>query len=177
MHYQERDGSSLHGDDIDSRWTDFFWIGASARAFVGVSAGFNVAEFADFLLGWFGIDIADDDDRYARYGGEKISHWRRRLSSEKESERRDAIQAICAIAKKNPGLIDELIEALDHPDEDVAYKAVEALGEIPQAQDTSIPILIKLLGDERLPIAWEAVRSLGNLGPAGKDAVPILQKA
>jgi hypothetical protein len=38
------------------------WIEASLRCFVGIKAGFNIAEFADFLLGWFGIDIAGDDE-------------------------------------------------------------------------------------------------------------------
>jgi hypothetical protein len=28
---------------------------------VGFDLGFNPAEFADFLLGWFGADISGDD--------------------------------------------------------------------------------------------------------------------
>ena len=43
------------------KWTEYFWIEASARAMVGCKVGFNIAEFADFILGWFGIDIAGDD--------------------------------------------------------------------------------------------------------------------
>lgn len=42
-------------------WTDSFWIEGSVRVFLGVRAGFNPAEFLDFLLGWFGVDIAGDD--------------------------------------------------------------------------------------------------------------------
>ena len=29
---------------------------------VGVRVGFNPVEFVDFLLGWFGLDILNDDD-------------------------------------------------------------------------------------------------------------------
>lgn len=43
-------------------WTDACWIEASVRACLGVRAGFNPAEFLDFLLGFFGLDIAQDDE-------------------------------------------------------------------------------------------------------------------
>ncbi len=48
---------------LPQRWKDYFWIEARARCFIGATVGFNIAEFADFLLGWFGIDICGDDDR------------------------------------------------------------------------------------------------------------------
>ncbi len=44
-------------------WRDLFWITVSAHAFVGFEVGFNLAEFADFLMGWFGIDLCGDDGR------------------------------------------------------------------------------------------------------------------
>ncbi len=30
---------------------------------MGATIGFNIIEFFDFILGWFGIDICDDDER------------------------------------------------------------------------------------------------------------------
>jgi hypothetical protein len=42
-------------------WRDQFWISASVHFFFGLEVGFNLAEFADFLLGWFGLDICRDD--------------------------------------------------------------------------------------------------------------------
>jgi len=45
------------------KWTEYFWIEASARCFIGAKIGFNIAEFADFILGWFGLDSADDDEK------------------------------------------------------------------------------------------------------------------
>ncbi|MCU0723676.1 MAG: hypothetical protein MUC63_08685 [Planctomycetes bacterium] len=56
----------FEGDPQETRWTDLFWVSASARCFVGATAGFNPAEFVDFLLGWFGVDIAGDDDRESK---------------------------------------------------------------------------------------------------------------
>jgi len=52
---------------VDQKWIDYFWIEVSLRAIIGVKAGFNIAEFADFILGWFGIDLCEDDER----GGEE----------------------------------------------------------------------------------------------------------
>jgi hypothetical protein len=40
-----------------------FWIEAELVCFVGINVGFNPIQFADFILGWFGIDIADDDTK------------------------------------------------------------------------------------------------------------------
>jgi len=47
-------------------FADRFFIGVSVTVgSVGFDVGFNPAQFIDFLLGWFTIDIADDDN--ARY--------------------------------------------------------------------------------------------------------------
>jgi hypothetical protein len=46
----------------DSSWADPLWIEVSLHCMVGVRVGFNPAEFVDFLLGWFGLDILNDDD-------------------------------------------------------------------------------------------------------------------
>ena len=46
---------------LHTSWTRYFWLEISVRFFVGVTVGFNPAEFADFLLGWFGLDLAGDD--------------------------------------------------------------------------------------------------------------------
>jgi len=40
---------------------DYFWIEASLYVFAGIKLGFNILEFSDFILGWFGIDILNDD--------------------------------------------------------------------------------------------------------------------
>ncbi len=50
-----------HEPRLKIKWTDYFWIQASASCFIHVNVGFNVAELFDFVLGWFGIDIAGDD--------------------------------------------------------------------------------------------------------------------
>ncbi|MHC4777033.1 MAG: hypothetical protein ACYTFG_00500 [Planctomycetota bacterium] len=40
-----------------------WWFEVDVRFFVGIRFGINIAEFADFLLGFFGIDIMGDDER------------------------------------------------------------------------------------------------------------------
>jgi hypothetical protein len=42
-------------------WLHAFDIDIGASFLVGVNVGFSPGEFLDFLLGWFGIDIAGDD--------------------------------------------------------------------------------------------------------------------
>ncbi|MCU0722311.1 MAG: hypothetical protein MUC63_01610 [Planctomycetes bacterium] len=64
---QWKRGQFLHANAfLDSErdgWADYFWIEAGARCLVGVHAGFNPAEFLDFLLGWVGIDLCGDDEK------------------------------------------------------------------------------------------------------------------
>jgi len=39
-----------------------FWIGAAATLLLSARVGFNPVEFADFVAGWFGRDMLQDDD-------------------------------------------------------------------------------------------------------------------
>jgi hypothetical protein len=48
--------------NIDRHIVDLFGFETSAfLGVVGARVGFNVAEFGDFMLGWFGLDILGDD--------------------------------------------------------------------------------------------------------------------
>lgn len=63
--------TTLDGIDIDTarlravhRWNHVHAFDVSADVYalvVHVGVGFSLGEFADFLLGWFGLDIAGDD--------------------------------------------------------------------------------------------------------------------
>jgi hypothetical protein len=44
-------------------YVSIWWYEIDLRFFVGIRLGVNIAEFADFILGWFGIDIMGDDRR------------------------------------------------------------------------------------------------------------------
>ncbi len=49
--------------------TILHWFDLEVSAFVlvfGLDLGFSLGEFVDFLLGWFGVDIAKDDSRKGR---------------------------------------------------------------------------------------------------------------
>ncbi len=62
-------GNGPHGAYSYDQWiVDQFAIEAGVFALVGVRAGINLAEVADFALGWFGIDLIRDlrDDDYSR---------------------------------------------------------------------------------------------------------------
>jgi hypothetical protein len=43
-------------------WKRFFAVELDLSFFLGVRIGFNAIEFLDFVLGWFGLDILEDDD-------------------------------------------------------------------------------------------------------------------
>lgn len=56
------------------RETFFVEFGATL-GLVGFDVGFNPVEFADFLLGWFGLDIATDDARNWSPPEQRTSGW------------------------------------------------------------------------------------------------------
>jgi hypothetical protein len=56
----------INEEGIHRDWLHDFDVEAGANVFVGLSLGFSVGEFLDFLLGWFMIDLAGDDDPQVR---------------------------------------------------------------------------------------------------------------
>lgn len=54
-------GMTIGDPRMETKWTDYFWINANASCFLRFNVGFNIAELFDFILGWFGLDIAGDD--------------------------------------------------------------------------------------------------------------------
>tara|TARA_Y100000588_G_scaffold190556_1_gene204485 strand:+ start:248 stop:868 length:621 start_codon:yes stop_codon:yes gene_type:complete len=59
---------SLTGTDSRDR-IPLHWFDLEVSAFVlcfGLDFGFSFGEFVDFILGWFGLDIANDDSRENR---------------------------------------------------------------------------------------------------------------
>jgi hypothetical protein len=51
----------LNQEGIHRDWLHDFDFEAGGMALLGITIGFSLGEFLDFLLGWFGLDIADDD--------------------------------------------------------------------------------------------------------------------
>jgi hypothetical protein len=54
-------------DEHGPKLIDAFWVSISFRLFLGFEIGFNPGEFLDFLLGFFGLDLAGDDDDHQRH--------------------------------------------------------------------------------------------------------------
>jgi hypothetical protein len=54
----------LMGDGVSI--VDMFWVTIQFRCLLGFRVGFNLAEFADFILGFFGLDICGDDRKRIR---------------------------------------------------------------------------------------------------------------
>ena len=67
-------GFFIHGYQLGSAFSDhpgtpqYVWplhwldVEVDGAAFLGMRIGISVGELADFLLGWFGVDIAGDDE-------------------------------------------------------------------------------------------------------------------
>jgi HEAT repeat protein len=176
-HYRNRWGDKLTGRQFDSRWTDWFWLEVSARLFIGAKVGFNPAEFLDFLLGWIGLDIADDDQRTYRAWGKPIDTWRRRLRSGDAGERKKAVERIAEIARKRRRYLADVLNALDHEDEWVAHEAAEQLGNLALDLERTVPALVKALKDRRYVVRCAAAEALGVIGPKARTAVPALREA
>jgi hypothetical protein len=56
----------INREGVHRNWLHDFDFEVGASALVGGTLGFSLGEFADFLLGLFGLDIAGDDDPAAR---------------------------------------------------------------------------------------------------------------
>ncbi|MCI0343109.1 MAG: tetratricopeptide repeat protein [Planctomycetales bacterium] len=70
----------------ERRWARVHAFDMEASAYagvVGLRAGFSPGEFLDFLLGWFGLDIAGDDGDRRAMGSEESWRIRRRRDREK----------------------------------------------------------------------------------------------
>ena len=52
----------INREGVHRNWLHDFDFEVGATALVGGTVGFSLGEFADFLLGWFGLDIGGDDD-------------------------------------------------------------------------------------------------------------------
>jgi len=56
----------LNEEGVHRNWMHDFDVEAGFVAILGLTAGFSLGEFLDFLLGWFGVDIAGDDNASGR---------------------------------------------------------------------------------------------------------------
>jgi hypothetical protein len=65
----------LNQEGVHGNWIHDFDVEAGFVAILGLTAGFSLGEFLDFLLGWFGVDIVGDDDAGVR---EKRDYFRDR---------------------------------------------------------------------------------------------------
>ncbi|MHC5040570.1 MAG: HEAT repeat domain-containing protein [Planctomycetota bacterium] len=138
------------------QWTEYFWIAFGVRCFAGLKFGFNLAEFADFLLGFFGLDICGDDDREADRAALlesiRIDHFKRRLldkdvSSERLAFLREEIGKIEALAESRT-LADyrRIAEKLRHEDPEIRYAAAKALFQCPPDSEV-VEALNRVLND------------------------------
>jgi HEAT repeat protein len=119
-----------------------FFIEVSATlGVVGFDLGFNPVEFVDFLLGWFGADVAGDDT-----GG-----------------RYDRLNAVIAMQKvPDSADVDFLIKALEDRFWRVRQYAAKALGNMKAKQ--AVAPLAELLKDDYCEVRLNAVDALGKIG-------------
>jgi len=85
------------------------------------------------------------------------------------------------IANEKVERLEQLINDLKNPDEQVRYQAAEALKQMGQEAKAAVPALIATLQDEKLKAAGSSVRykaaeALGEIGaPAANKAIPVLR--
>jgi HEAT repeat protein len=126
----------------------FFEVGACVGV-VGFDAGFNPAEFVDFLLGWFTVDISGDD----------ADGWCTRLRR---------VMALEEAADNTA--VDPLIEALNDSYWKTRMHAARGLGKI--GDKKAVKPLIGLLKEKNPKVRSDAAKALGMIG--GKRAVEHL---
>ncbi|MHC5039042.1 MAG: HEAT repeat domain-containing protein [Planctomycetota bacterium] len=161
-------------DQIERTWEQYFWLEAEAYCFVGFRVGFNIAEFADFILGWFGLDICDDD-RDPK--GRAIERVRKRLASNNTRVRRDTLQELrdWILRDKRTEFIEEITAMLDWRNGCVREDAAEFLSEFAGVSDRVVPVLVKALSDKSGSVREKAMASLGRIGAGAREAIPKLE--
>jgi HEAT repeat protein len=135
---------------------------------VGFDVGFNPVEFVDFLLGWFGVDIARDDYYSV---AEKVQKLADAFRDQDSRVRINAVRELRKLA--SPRVIPLLIEALKSEFDDVRAKAVYALGKI-RDKSATMP-LGEVLDDQKTQVRLLAVQALGKIGD--RRAIEPLTKA
>lgn len=68
-------------------WLHQFDFEVGGGFILGVNFGFSLGEFLDFLLGWFGVDIAGDDDENRRRERDYFKARKDRESPPEKSEK------------------------------------------------------------------------------------------
>lgn len=66
---------SLRQTRLENAWEEFRVLDVEAGCtlgFVGVNVGFSLGHFADFVLGWFTLDVASDDTATRERAGEEL---------------------------------------------------------------------------------------------------------
>lgn len=91
------------------------------------------------------------------------------------SSRQSTLSAMVQIDKKNPKVVETLIEALDEPN--LMNYAVSYLQQLGVDAAPAVPRLIKNLdADNNMNVRLQAANALGAIGPKAQSALPVLTK-
>lgn len=115
----------------------------------------------------------------SRYGARAKAALPQLLKMYKEenewSSRQTTLHAMVQLDKKNPKVIEALVEALDEPN--LAHYALSYLQQLGVDAAPAVPRLIKNLESENnLNIRLQAANTLGAIGPKAQSALPVLNK-
>jgi len=140
--------------------TDLFWIEAGGGAIIGIRAGFNLAEFSDFLLGWTTLDILGDDvyhnipEELEGLSRSNLLH----IKNLKDKDNMVRLKAADALAKSgDKRVVKPLIAALKDKVWDTRWFAARALGEL--GDERAVGPLKKALAVEKNDWAREAIQA------------------
>jgi HEAT repeat protein len=130
-----------------------------------------------------------------------------RVVESRKGDTRNALWALGRIGADAQPAVPTILPLLDHPDQEVRFLAIDALGLIRPADEKvfgelarrvdpkdatlnhhlvgalaqigppAVPRLAELAANEHAEIRLLAIRALGEMGPAAKQAIPALVKA
>jgi hypothetical protein len=155
-------GARIHAFDIEA--------GISAL-FVGVRVGFSPGELLDFLLGWFGIDIAGDDT---------MRPYLEVLEDESASPEEYQEAARRAVARQDRLAVLPLLRGMAEANHvTIAVNAIVALGDV--AVEPAITVFENPHADTLIRAsagdALQALLRTGDLSPQKKrDVLAALQE-
>jgi hypothetical protein len=135
---------------VGDRTRGAFEVSANLHViYLGAEAGLDLGELADFVLGWLGVDIANDDERDPF----------RSVHSPIEAMRQRAVRQLAF--RKGDAATDALVGALGDPSPLVRFHALRGLME--RNQPRTLPAVAAVLDDPDLVVRTQAVVTMSHI--------------
>jgi HEAT repeat protein len=88
-----------------------------------------------------------------------------------------SLNRVAPDAAADAGVVQMLVEVLKDPNDQIAYRAAELLGDFGKEPELAVPALMAGVQGTNVLVAATAARSLGRFGGEARAAIPVLQEA